>query len=822
VQDHLTQITDPRQGITRYVFDDLGNQLRLESPDTGITTSSFDAAGNPVQMVDAKAQTITRTFDAGNRLKTVDRPGALEDDTYLYDSCLKGATLLCRISSGNGEYVAYEYDGFGRASKVTTPNGVVAYSYDGQDHVIGITYPSGRKVAYTHDGGGNSTQVVVTDGANQYSLASNIKYLPFGPATGWTYGNAQIETRTYNQAYLPVQYDTAAGLFTLTFPVYDVNGNLVERHVGTRVETYGYDALDRLTSAVVAGKTYGYNYDQVGNQTSSSINGIETITSYQANSNRLVSDSNRTYTLDADGNVTQQATTAGLGQHFDYTTTNQLQAVNAIGSPAASTAAYRHNALGERTVKSVPADTRKFVYGQDGRLLSESLADGTVIEEYVYLNGEPVALLGRSGSGLPNVDVVADDPAGAFVGNWAIVNQASASNGSFRNLVAASPYTDYFLWNWRPSLSGQYDMWVWWDRQPGDGTRTTYYIDDGYSQGSIDHATQTPGAWSYLGRFHLTAGRQALMLDEAVASPAMGNLTAGTLAADAARFKLISADATQQGRYSYVIADQIGTPQAVTDSTGRLVWKAEYAPFGAAAVNADPDGDGQPFTLNLRFAGQYFDSETGLHDNYFRTYDPALGRYLQSDPIGLAGGLSTFSYVGGRPMTSIDTFGLSEWHLERMSVTTVPKVFWLWDIPIPYGMDRAFVFSMHSTCFPVKHGGFISEESIGNENFNPRLTVSGTEWGPTLPYEFSLENLVLNDGQSGLPDTSNLAGTADIKFTVANDMASGTITLGNAKGAFSNKDVGRAIADGDYHVTGEINLGGNPNLTELCTCRGNP
>jgi RHS repeat-associated protein len=110
----------------------------------------------------------------------------------------------------------------------------------------------------------------------------------------------------------------------------------------------------------------------------------------------------------------------------------------------------------------------------------------------------------------------------------------------------------------------------------------------------------------------------------------------------------------------YIHADQINTPRMVTDQAGRVVWRWDTAdPVGASAPDEDPDGDGTRFTMNLRFPGQYFDRETGLHYNYYRDYDPQTGRYLESDPIGLAGGINTYGYVRGNPVIGIDPAGLA-------------------------------------------------------------------------------------------------------------------------------------------------------------------
>jgi RHS repeat-associated protein len=158
----------------------------------------------------------------------------------------------------------------------------------------------------------------------------------------------------------------------------------------------------------------------------------------------------------------------------------------------------------------------------------------------------------------------------------------------------------------------------------------------------------------------------------------------------------------------YIEPDALGTPRVVVDPTrgtqGTAVWTWDLAgeAFGATAPNQNPDGDANQFVFNMRFAGQRYDAVSGLNYNYFRDYDPGTGRYTQSDPIGLSGGMSTYGYVGGNPMTGIDPFGLRK--LTRCE------------------------FNFLSKYYPTE---VLSRAQIFEQNWSTRLNVGAIIWNLT-------------------------------------------------------------------------------------------
>jgi len=149
----------------------------------------------------------------------------------------------------------------------------------------------------------------------------------------------------------------------------------------------------------------------------------------------------------------------------------------------------------------------------------------------------------------------------------------------------------------------------------------------------------------------------------------------GLSAATSYSYKVRAADAVEYSAFSnvasattgaaaaaqvyYIHPDHLNTPRLIANQAGTTVWRWDQTePFGSTPPNDDPDGDGVRFDFLLRFPGQYFDRETNLAYNYFRDYDPAIGRYVESDPIGLQGGLNLYAYALNNPLRYTDPLGL--------------------------------------------------------------------------------------------------------------------------------------------------------------------
>lgn len=197
---------------------------------------------------------------------------------------------------------------------------------------------------------------------------------------------------------------------------------------------------------------------------------------------------------------------------------------------------------------------------------------------------------------------------------------------------------------WQTNLSSTHDYEVYanWTAHANRASDAEYTIHhaNGSNTVSVDQK-QNGGQWNLLGTYTLDSS----------STIALSSIADGYVIADAIRLVNISPTATDE--LFFVHNDHLGTPQVITDQHQAIVWQAQYDPFGKATVTTEV------IVNNIRFPGQYFDRETGLHYNYFRYYDPGTGRYITSDPIGLSGGINTYGYAYQQPLRFIDPSGLN-------------------------------------------------------------------------------------------------------------------------------------------------------------------
>jgi RHS repeat-associated protein len=398
--DHLISVTDPRGLKTSYTWNGLDDEKVITSPDTGSTTRSFDAAGNILTTTNASGKTTTYTYDALNR-KTKANFADGSSIVWQYDAGANGKGRLTRITDATGS-TSYSYDANGHVTRkqqvISGLTRTTLYGYDAGGRLSSITYPSGKKVAYTYDTAGNLIRVTV----NGQSLISGVTYAPFGHLTEWRFGNGATYRRTIDKDNRITSLALPAGnnislLYDAASRITKITDNKIP------AKTFGYDALDRLTSYAGGTQTQSYGYDADSNRTSASLKDGSTTNTFAyvfpTTSNRLsgiIGAWNEAFTYTAGGTTAAHTTPSG-----NYTFTYDARGRLVKAKLGALSRTYGINGVGQRVVKkdpAQPAHNRYFVYDLAGRLIGEYGPGGTLIQETVWLGDLPIATMQSTGN----------------------------------------------------------------------------------------------------------------------------------------------------------------------------------------------------------------------------------------------------------------------------------------------------------------------------------------------------------------------------------------------------------------------------------------
>jgi RHS repeat-associated protein len=462
--DRPLTITDPNGSVTRYVYDGFGDLIQQSSPDSGKTIYYYNADGELTKKEDARGVVTKYAYDVLDRLLTTKYPAdPTEDVTYTYDQSGHGFGVgrLTSVADAAGT-LSRSYDERGnilsetREGESATGTLLTSYTYDATSRISSITYPSGSLIFYRRDSMGRITSISAKKpgSSTPVTVLSNVLYQPFGPVNALAFGNGVTETRAFDLDYrMTSLVDAGSSMLQKLGYGYDAADDVLSITDGVasgNSQAFGYDVLNRLTSADGSYGSLAYSYDPVGNILKQTAGSVATTYKYQAHSNRLTQidagKTKQTVGTTADGNIDDFTPPLGSVTALIYNKANRLAEVK---DKAETLAQYTYDAFGQRLVKTTSVPT---IYGYDlgGHLLEESIV--SQITDYIYLDGRPVATITPS-SGV--INFLLDDRLGTpqlavdtgEVPVWSITYQpyglTGVVNGSItQNLRLPGQYAD--------------------------------------------------------------------------------------------------------------------------------------------------------------------------------------------------------------------------------------------------------------------------------------------------------------------------------------------------------------------------------------------
>lgn len=678
----LTQRSLVQNGLAvttyRYEYDADGNLIKVQLPKGEVLTMSYDVAGRLIGMQNRTGDSVTYERDQmGNivNMKVESSEGLIQQQlTQAFDEAGR------RYSKTTGEGHSYQFHNnvHNQVASIEDPllqidqhsfdaldrliehrdalDGVTKYEYDAAGNLTSVTDPENKVTRYEHNAFGEVTRRISPDtGITQYE-----------------YDRAGNRTKTINDLGEETSYQ------------YDALNRLVKvsYHDATSTENR-YDlpshrnSIGRLSQVVDRnGNTTLYHYDALGNVTEKQ---------YSLDDTSVETKSTVQWQYDPSTNQLQTLTYPDGSQlHYEYDQTGQLvaldwQAVNDSRTNIINDIEYQAfaGAIDKLTFGNGLTLTREFNLNgqmtgydlkQNTTLTRDALNRITAIEkatpqwfEYDALDrlvfadqynlnqsfgydkiGNRLSLVTEGNTGMSKVDMQYN------------YDEASHHLDSVTNLEGSAPTKTFNINSLGQTI----------EYRDGDVTYTLIYDPTGH----IKEIKNTEEANSVVATYQYDANQLRIKKQ-------VGNETTyydydldGKLLSERNQDNQVIRHYiwlhnelvayVDGGQLYYVHNDHLQTPIALINQDQETVWTIQHRAFGEGAVNEDPDRDGQTITFNLRFPGQYYDAESGLHYNWHRYYDPSLGRYLQSDPIGLRGGLNTFGYVGANPVINVDPHGL--------------------------------------------------------------------------------------------------------------------------------------------------------------------
>lgn len=630
----LASTSGPDGQVTTWNRNQIMQVMSITHNDKDGTSSEgflYDANGDVIKHAIARSGSVTLidtvTYDGLGRVyQRLGQNG--QSLTYAYD----GNGNVASVSNAAGHVTRHQYDALNRVSLTTESGGAssqvgstalasiaTSFFHDAGDHLTSVTDPRGLITSYAYDGLGLLWQRTSPDtGTTSYSYDGN------GRRTGMTRANG-VQT-TY---------------------AYDGIGRVTSISASGQSQSYAYDScangLGRLCNAANANGHAGYSYSPEGWVTnrSFSVGGANYALGYAYNALGQVTaltypDGNQALYIYTNGVVSSiSLNVGGTGKTGASQITYQPQdraMASWVGSNGLTTSLF-YDADGRFTGANVPAVLTYGVYYDNADRISkkQDFISPVLTENFGY--DEQSWLVSESG-GAENESYQYDADGNRIAQTVNGTSMNIIFEGGSNRMINAGGVTFAYDAMGNSNIANGISRWQF---DPFNRMTTafgnTYYIDP-QGQRLMKTAGATTTYFAPDEDNHLIAENDAGMWVDYLW---LNGRLIGRI---------------HGGQVQDIHVDQLGRPEAMTDANQTVIWRAMNFPFTRAVAtnNVVP--------LNIGFPGQYFDAELSLWNNGYRDYFDWVGRYLESDPIGLGGGINTYAYVGANPTSQADPFGL--------------------------------------------------------------------------------------------------------------------------------------------------------------------